>query len=163
MLAAVNAASRRLWRWPWASVDPRCARRFARFRPGRRNAVQPNKETFPQLWLRHFAELDAHNWHGGLRRPPPGKKARTSIDHSSSPLSPPAIQLSQGYGENNQKNGLNATQTIAASTGEQMGQLGREIGRRNLQIEPTLEIRPGYRLAAQVTKDLILRPLETRR
>ncbi|MGC2600880.1 MAG: TrbI/VirB10 family protein, partial [Rhodomicrobium sp.] len=68
------------------------------------------------------------------------------------------IQLSQGYGGNNQTGGLNATQTIAASTGQQMGQLGQEIARRNLQIQPTLEVRPGYRFVVQVTKDIILKP-----
>jgi type IV secretion system protein VirB10 len=67
------------------------------------------------------------------------------------------IQLSQGNG-NNQTSGLNATQTIAASTGQQLGQLGQEIVRRNLQIQPTLEIRPGYRFTVTVTKDLILKP-----
>ena len=45
VLAAVNTASRRLWRWPPASVDRHCARRLPDLRPGRRNAVQPNKET----------------------------------------------------------------------------------------------------------------------
>ncbi len=68
------------------------------------------------------------------------------------------IQLSQGNGNNQTGGGLNATQTIAASTGQQLGQLGQEIARRNLQIQPTLEIRPGYRFAVTVTKDLILRP-----
>jgi type IV secretion system protein VirB10 len=67
------------------------------------------------------------------------------------------IQLSQGNG-NTQTGGLNATQTIAASTGQQLGQLGQEIVRRNLQIQPTLEIRPGYRFTVTVTKDLILKP-----
>ena len=66
------------------------------------------------------------------------------------------IQLSQGNG-NNQSSSLNATQTIAASTGQQMGQLGMEMARRNLQIQPTLEVRPGYRFVVQVTKDVILR------
>ena len=46
VLATVNPASRRLWRWPSARVDRPCARRFWEGRPGRRNAVQPNKETF---------------------------------------------------------------------------------------------------------------------
>jgi len=68
------------------------------------------------------------------------------------------IQLSQGNGNNQTSGGLNATQTIAASTGQQMGQLGMEMARRNLQIQPTLEVRPGYRFVVQVTKDLILRP-----
>ena len=53
-----NAASRRRLRWPSASVDRRCARRFARFRPGRRNGPQPNKETSLQLWSGHFAETE---------------------------------------------------------------------------------------------------------
>jgi type IV secretion system protein VirB10 len=66
------------------------------------------------------------------------------------------IQLSQGNG-NNQSSSLNATQTIAASTGQQMGQLGMEIARRNLQIQPTLEVRPGYRFVVQVTKDIVLK------
>ena len=68
------------------------------------------------------------------------------------------IQLSQGNGNNQTSGGLNATQTIAASTGQQMGQLGQEMAKRNLQIQPTLEVRPGYRFVVQVTKDLILRP-----
>jgi type IV secretion system protein VirB10 len=67
------------------------------------------------------------------------------------------VQLSQGNG-NNQANGLTSQQTVAASLGQQMGQLGMEIARRNLQIQPTLEIRPGYRFLVQVTKDMILRP-----
>ena len=46
VLAAVNTASRRVPRWPAASVDSPCARRLSELRPGRRNAVQPNKETF---------------------------------------------------------------------------------------------------------------------
>ncbi|ADP70342.1 conjugation TrbI family protein [Rhodomicrobium vannielii ATCC 17100] len=68
------------------------------------------------------------------------------------------IQLSQGNGNNQTSGGLNATQTIAASTGQQLGQLGQEMAKRNLQIQPTLEVRPGYRFVVQVTKDLILRP-----
>ena len=63
VLAAVNTASRRLWRWPPASVDRRCARRASSFRPGRRNGPQPNRETSLQTWLDYFAELDAHNLH----------------------------------------------------------------------------------------------------
>ncbi len=45
VLAAVNTTSRRVPRWPAASVDRHCARRLPELRPGRRNAVQPNRET----------------------------------------------------------------------------------------------------------------------
>jgi len=44
VLAAVNTASRRLWRWPSASVAA-TARGVPELRPRRRNAVQPDKET----------------------------------------------------------------------------------------------------------------------
>jgi type IV secretion system protein VirB10 len=67
------------------------------------------------------------------------------------------VQLSQGNG-NNQTSGLTAQQTIAASLGQQLGQLGQETARRNMQVQPTLEIRPGYRFTVMVTKDIVLRP-----
>jgi type IV secretion system protein VirB10 len=67
------------------------------------------------------------------------------------------VQLSQGNAA--ATNGsLNTSQTIAAAMGQQLGQLGMEMARRNMQIQPTLEIRPGYRFAVMVTKDMILRP-----
>jgi type IV secretion system protein VirB10 len=67
------------------------------------------------------------------------------------------VQLSQGN-SNNQTSGLTSQQTIAASLGEQLGQLGQETARRNMQVQPTIEIRPGYRFTVMVTKDLVLRP-----
>ena len=47
VLARVKTASRRLRRWPSASLDPGCARRPRDLRPGRRNAARPNRETPP--------------------------------------------------------------------------------------------------------------------
>jgi type IV secretion system protein TrbI len=71
------------------------------------------------------------------------------------------IQLSQGNAA--ATNGsLNTTQTIAAATGQQLGQLGMEMARRNMQVQPTLEIRPGYRFTVMVTKDIVLRPWVSR-
>ena len=67
------------------------------------------------------------------------------------------VQLSQGQG-NSQTSGLTAQQTIAAALGQQLGELGMEMARRNMQVQPTLEIRPGYRFTVMVTKDLVLRP-----
>lgn len=49
-------------------------------------------------------------------------------------------------------------QILAAEIGRQLGQLGMEMSRRNLDIQPTLEIRPGYRFNIMVTKDMILPP-----
>jgi type IV secretion system protein TrbI len=67
------------------------------------------------------------------------------------------VQISQG-GQSPSANGLNAQQSIAAGLGQQFGQLGQELARRNARIQPTLEIRPGYRFTVSVTKDMVLRP-----
>lgn len=66
------------------------------------------------------------------------------------------IQLSQP--EKNTGDGYDSQQIIAAELGRQMGQLGMEMTRRNMDIQPTLEIRPGYMFNVMVTKDIILPP-----
>jgi type IV secretory pathway VirB10-like protein len=45
-------------------------------------------------------------------------------------------------------------QQIGAAVGQQLGQVGAEVTRRNLNIQPTLRIRPGYRFFVSVTKDV---------
>ena len=67
------------------------------------------------------------------------------------------VQISQGGG-NSGNDGQSAQQTIAAGLGQQLGQLGQELARRNARIQPTLEIRPGYRFTVMVTKDMVVRP-----
>lgn len=67
------------------------------------------------------------------------------------------VQISQG-GQSPSANGPNAQQSIAAGLGQQFGQLGQELARRNARIQPTLEIRPGYRFTISVTADMALRP-----
>jgi len=42
--------------------------------------------------------------------------------------------------------------------GQQMGQVGMEMIRQNMRIQPTSEIRPGYRFNVMVNKDMIVRP-----
>ncbi|WP_123905550.1 TrbI/VirB10 family protein [Sphingobium cloacae] len=49
-------------------------------------------------------------------------------------------------------------QTAAGAVGQQLGQVGTQLMQRNLRIQPTLEIRPGYRFNVEVTKDLIIQP-----
>jgi type IV secretion system protein VirB10 len=46
-------------------------------------------------------------------------------------------------------------QVVAAAVGQQMAMLGVEIARRNLQVQPTIEIRKGYRLNVMVNKDVV--------
>lgn len=46
-------------------------------------------------------------------------------------------------------------QVAAAAVGQQMAQLGIEIARRNLRVQPTIEVRKGYRLTVMVNKDVV--------
>lgn len=41
-----------------------------------------------------------------------------------------------------------------------LNRVGEQITERNLNIQPTIEIRPGYRFQVFVTKDIVLEPLE---
>ena len=58
--------------------------------------------------------------------------------------------------------GQGSTVVVASrqSLQESVNQIGQEITRRNLDIQPTLQIRPGFRVRAIINKDLILRPYE---
>jgi type IV secretion system protein TrbI len=47
------------------------------------------------------------------------------------------------------------SQVAAAAVGQQMSQLGAQIASRNLQVQPTIEIRKGYRLEVMVNRDII--------
>ena len=67
------------------------------------------------------------------------------------------IELSQP-----QQSNINAypstSQQVSAALGQQMGELGMSIAQRNMDIQPTLKIRPGYRYTVLVNKDIILQP-----
>ncbi|MCZ2159168.1 TrbI/VirB10 family protein [Bartonella sp. 220] len=51
-----------------------------------------------------------------------------------------------------------AKETLAAELGRQWGEVGIEMTRKNLNIQPTITIRPGYNFNVMVTKDIILSP-----
>jgi type IV secretion system protein VirB10 len=56
-------------------------------------------------------------------------------------------------------NGVPTTgQTVTAAMGQQFASTGGEITKRNMLIQPTLEIRPGYQFNVMVSKDIILEP-----
>ena len=67
------------------------------------------------------------------------------------------IELSQP-----QQSNINAypstSQQVSAALGQQMGELGMSVAQRNMDIQPTLKIRPGYRYTVLVNKDIILQP-----
>lgn len=66
------------------------------------------------------------------------------------------LQLSQPRGA--VMGTYNSQQIMAAAIGQQLGQLGMQLARRNLNIQPTLEISPGFEFSIMVTKDIILPP-----
>jgi type IV secretory pathway VirB10-like protein len=63
------------------------------------------------------------------------------------------LQISQG-----QNNSVLATQSfgqqLSGAVGTQVGELGQQVTRRNLNIQPTIQIRPGYRFFVRVEKDM---------
>ena len=67
-------------------------------------------------------------------------------------------QIAIGDGGKDEDSPLNVAK---AEMGRQIGQVGTEIIRRNLNIQPTLEIRPGYRFNVMVNKDIILSPYKS--
>ncbi|MHB1222098.1 MAG: TrbI/VirB10 family protein [Gammaproteobacteria bacterium] len=64
------------------------------------------------------------------------------------------IQLSQPQAKNGDV--YSSAQIIAGSLGQQMGQLGMQMAQRNMNIQPNIKIRPGYKFNIEVTKDIIL-------
>jgi type IV secretion system protein VirB10 len=52
-----------------------------------------------------------------------------------------------------------ASQIAAAALGQEIGRVTAEITRRNVDLQPTLEIRPGYLFNVEITADVILPPL----
>ena len=82
-----------------------------------------------------------------------------------------AIQL--GYGRRKQKGVTKPLQGHFAKAdkgffrklqefeaGSEKYEVGQEITRRNLNIQPTLEIRPGFRFNVFVHKDIVLEPYD---
>lgn len=68
------------------------------------------------------------------------------------------IQLSQPAGAVGGT--YDSTQIMAAAIGRQLGMFGMQVTQRNLNIQPTLEIRPGFKFSIMVTKDMVLTPWE---
>jgi type IV secretion system protein VirB10 len=64
------------------------------------------------------------------------------------------IQLSQSQAANGQN--ISNQQVMAAAIGQELGQVGMEVARRDLDIQPTIEIRPGYQFNIMVNKDMVM-------
>jgi type IV secretory pathway VirB10-like protein len=51
-----------------------------------------------------------------------------------------------------------AGQAAAQGAAQQVNQVGSQIVQRSINVQPTLEIRPGQRVGVMVNKDLALTP-----
>jgi type IV secretion system protein VirB10 len=69
-----------------------------------------------------------------------------------------AVSMSQnrsgGYNAYNQSTSSRASDALSESLGQVLGQAMAQMFSKNLNISPTIEVRPGYRLNVMVTKDL---------
>jgi type IV secretion system protein VirB10 len=64
------------------------------------------------------------------------------------------FQLSQP--QQSSTNGqLSSQQIVGGAVGQQITELGMEVTRRNLNIQPTIRIRPGYRFNVMVNRDIV--------
>ncbi len=61
--------------------------------------------------------------------------------------------ISQG---GNDSDNMSASELAAAAMGQQFAQLGTQMVQQNMNIQPTLEIRPGYQFNVMLSKDVIL-------
>lgn len=66
-----------------------------------------------------------------------------------------AMEYSQSA--NGNTNNPNMQQTVANGIGQQLGQTGLAITNKNLNVQPTLTIRTGYRFNIMLTKDIKLK------
>jgi len=64
------------------------------------------------------------------------------------------IELSQNSGSSSTTSTPTPSQTATAALGQQMGELGIEIARKNMNIQPTITVPIGYRFNIRVNRDI---------
>lgn len=75
-----------------------------------------------------------------------GNAALLSLFSAGIQLSQPQAAVSGTY---------NSQQIMAAEIGRQLGRLGMQLTQRNLNIQPTLEIRPGFKFSVMTSKKIV--------
>lgn len=58
------------------------------------------------------------------------------------------------------QNDSDIVRALRRGTGDTLNQAGQQVARRNLNIQPTLTIRPGFPVRVIVTRDLVLQPYQ---
>jgi type IV secretion system protein VirB10 len=64
------------------------------------------------------------------------------------------VNLSQNSNESNNSNTQRASDSLSEALGQQLGQVTAQMIAKNMNIAPTLEIRPGFRFNVIATKDM---------
>lgn len=83
------------------------------------------------------------------------------VDHHWGALSKAALLstiLAVGTELGSDQNDSDIVRALRRGTGDTLNQAGQQVVRRNLNIQPTLTIRPGYPVRVIVTRDLVLEP-----
>lgn len=83
------------------------------------------------------------------------------VDHHWSALFKAALLstiLAVGTELGSDQNDSDIVRALRRGTGDTVNQAGQQVVRRNLNIQPTLTIRPGHPVRVIVTRDLVLRP-----
>ena len=65
--------------------------------------------------------------------------------------------------QNQSANSGSVTLAVRQSSQDSLNQVGQQITRRNLNVQPTVIVRPGYPLRVIVNRDLLLHPYEIRK
>lgn len=69
------------------------------------------------------------------------------------------VTRSQGATTNSEN--LSYNQAFAANAGNEINSVGQEITRKNINIQPTIKIRPGFSVNILVNKDMIIPPYKS--
>lgn len=106
------------------------------------NGSSINLNNMPGVDLRGFSGLkDKVNYH-------------TARLFSNALLYSTFSAASQVNHSHHDRDSYSAPETMANTLAEQMSQMGRQTFEKHLQVQPTLEIRPGTRFMVMLTKDL---------
>ncbi|ARM30499.1 TrbI/VirB10 family protein [Prosthecochloris sp. HL-130-GSB] len=74
-----------------------------------------------------------------------------------------SVGATTSRGEWNGYDEMNTGQMFAANAGEELHRAGERITRKNLEVQPTITVRPGYSVNVLVNRDLRLLPVQVAR
>ncbi len=73
-----------------------------------------------------------------------------------------SVGTTMSQGEWDGHDDMTTGQLFAANAGQEINRAGQQITRKNLGIQPTIKVRPGYSVNVLVNRDLTLKPVDAR-